>query len=211
MRLVAVLVLPCVLALLASSSLLRGDEKAFPETPYYPLDVGNKWEYKVIVGSNDKDRYVSRVAKHAALPDPTKDVDCAWVETLSDGNVIGVEYLAVKPDGLYRYGFNKEMADKPMLVLKLPPKAGDTWPVDLKIKDQSLQGTFKTVGETKVKVAAGEYKAWHVEGKDLDINGIKGSISLYFAENVGIVKYGVQIGTMKTDFELEKFTPAKKE
>src|SRR5438874_657536 len=45
--------------------------------------------------------------------------------------------------------------------------------------------------------------------KDLDVNGLKGTMETRFAEGVGIVRMIVTIGALKTDIELDKFTPGK--
>jgi hypothetical protein len=202
MRLFAVLVLPATFLLLAASSSLRSQDKdkTPPQTPYYPLQVGNTWEYR----TGEKDKYVVKVTKN----DKFEDVPCAYVDTLVDGKVIGTEYLNVTADGVYRQGFSKQKANMPVLILKLPPKADDKWAVNVKIKDEVLRGTF-TTREDKVKVPAGEFKTFAVESKDLEIGGLKGTITTHYAEDVGMVKQSLQIGTAKTEIELEKFTKGK--
>src|SRR5437899_2002687 len=119
MRFLALVVLSASFLCLSAASALRGQDKKDPSAPsYYPLKAENKWEYKL----GDRDRYVSQVSKT-----PGKfggDVPTARVETVVDNKVIGIEYVAVRPDGIYRYGFNEEKADPPVLLLKLPAKKG---------------------------------------------------------------------------------------
>jgi hypothetical protein len=209
MRFLALLVLSASFVGLSASA-LRSQEKKEPEPPsFYPLTPKNKWEYKL----GDRDRYVSTVHTQ---PKTFGDVPAAKVETWIDNKLIGTEYVAVRPDGIYRYGFNEEKADPPIKLLKLPAKKGDEWTFNVKIGAETLKGTFRTVedqGTVKVTVEGEkqprECKLIVVKCEDLDINGLKGSMTVHFAEGVGIVRTTLILGASRTEIELEKFTPAK--
>ncbi len=61
----------------------------------------------------------------------------------------------------------------PRTLLKLPPKAGQTWSWSPEDPGVDLKITSKWIGEETLKVGAGQFKAWKIEtittGEDLDI------------------------------------------
>jgi hypothetical protein len=119
------------------------------------------------------------------------------------------EDVSVTKEGVYRNTFEGKEAMPPVLFLKLPPKKDETWKVDSKVGGESVKGTFKNNGEETVKVTAGEYKAWVVTSQDLEANGVKMSVTYYFAEKVGMVKQLVEVSGQKIVIELEKYEPGK--
>jgi hypothetical protein len=197
--------LACSLLMIAAGTLLAEDKPG--ESPYYPLRTGTTWHYKV--GDN---KLVIRVAKQEKVG----DVPCALLEASRDGKVVGSEHLAVTADGVYRHTITKAQGDKPatltlkppMLVLKLPPKKGDAWKVDSQVDGKVLRGGFKA-DEQEVKVPAGTYKAIRVTSQDLEVNGLKTVLTMYYAEGVGMVKQVIQEGENKVEIELEKFEAGK--
>jgi hypothetical protein len=173
-------------------------EKALLEKcEYYPLRVGNVWKYKL--GDSHFDMKVDRYEK-------VGEVLCARVNTLVDGRVIEFEHLAVTPDGIYRHSIGGKRPDKPVCILKLPPKKGEKWEVKAQIGEEKLGGDF-AVGEAEVGVPAGKYSAVTSESRNLDVNGLKVSVTYYFAKDVGIVRQVIEVGPQKTDMQLEKFEP----
>jgi hypothetical protein len=96
-----------------------------------------------------------------------------------------------------------------VLFFKLPPKKDQSWNVDSKAGGASIKGTFKDAGEEDVKVPAGSYKAVVVASQDLEANGVKMSITYYFAKDVGMVKQVVEIAGQKVIVELEKYEAGK--
>jgi len=177
-----------------------GQEKdQFRESPYYPLQVGNTWNYKL----GDM-KFTMRVAKHEKVGEAL----CARVEMSIDGKVQAYEHIAVTADGIYRHSFEGKKAEPPVRFLKLPPKKGETWEVNSKVGGESLKGTFKAGEEDNVKVPAGTYKTVTSATDDLDANGTKISFKYYFAENVGMVKQDLDIAGQKAVIELEKYEPA---
>jgi hypothetical protein len=178
-------------------------QEKMPETPWFPLAVGTTWHYR----SGDS-KFQIRVAAHEKVG---ADM-AAKLETVRDGKVIATEHVRVTADGVRRldvaYGGIKEDIQPPILLLPLPPKKGDAFNVDSKINNRVYKGTFK-IGEDEVKVPAGTYKALMVVGQDLEVEGVKPSMTTWYAENVGMVKQRISVGETKREFELEKFEPGK--
>jgi hypothetical protein len=174
----------------------------FPESPYYPLQVGTVWQYRA--GDNF---FNLRVARHEKVG----DVWCARVELVLDGRVASSEDVAVAPDGIYRYRFEGKEARPPLCILKLPPGKEKTWKVESKLAgprngEQTLKGTFKA-GREEVTVPAGKYRAVTATGQDLEADGMKLNVTYYFAENVGMVKQVLETAGQKMVIELMKFEP----
>jgi hypothetical protein len=206
------------LALLPATAKLAAQDK-LKETPYYPLQVGTIWHYR---GGDGK--FIVRVVKHEKVGDTL----CALLETKRDGKVVGSEHLAVAADGVYRHDLtamqpqtdpndkNKTVGQAvtqtlkpPLLVLKLPPKKGDTWKVDSKGEGKTFRGGFR-VDEQEIKVAAGTYKTFRVASQDVEVNSLKTNIQTHFAEGIGIVKQVIEVGDAKVEIELEKFSAGGK-
>jgi hypothetical protein len=188
------------LFLAAAAGLCAQDTKML-ESAWYPLEVGTAWTYK----TSDMTTFTVKVTKHEKVG----NVLCARLEMSGEGRVSAFEHIAVASDGIYRHGINGKTPDKPVLILKLPPKKGDSWMVDCKVDGDPLKGTFK-VDDAEVTVPAGKFKGVAVSSDDLDANGLKVNCTFYYAEGKGIVKQVIEIGGKKTTIELEKFEPGKK-
>ncbi|HTU91042.1 MAG TPA: hypothetical protein VMF69_13265 [Gemmataceae bacterium] len=182
------------------------------ETPYYPLQVGATWHYRA-----GDSKFTIRVARHEKVGDAL----CALLETIRDGKVVGSEHVSVAADGVYRHdltypqtqpggrskaelGNEKKVIKPPMLVLKLPPRKGDSWKVDSKSDGMTFRGGFE-VAEQEITVPAGTYKTFRVASEDLEVNSLKPTITTFFAEGVGMVKQVLSMGDAKIEIELEKF------
>jgi hypothetical protein len=201
-------------ALLVAAAESAAQDK-LKETPYYPLQVGTTWHYR----SGDS-KFTIRVARHEKVGDAL----CALLETKRDGKVVGSEHLAVAADGVYRHDLTypqlqshpndktkstkvpvSQRLNPPILVLKLPPKQGDSWKVDSKGDGTIIRGGFQAA-EQEITVNAGTYKkAFRVVSRDLEINSLKPTITTFFAEGVGMVKQIIEMGDAKIEIELEKF------
>jgi len=190
------------LALLLSFGLalsLAADEK-IKESEYYPFAVGTTWNYTV----NGKQKVTFRVAKHEKVG---KDLT-ALVETVADDKVVATENVGIKDDGLYRFTMAGLTADPAVRILKLPAKKGDSWKVKSKVGDDEFSATF-TLSEGKVKVPAGEYDALIAETDEVTVGGVKMTIKVWYAKNVGMVKMIMKIMGNEVNFELEKFAKGK--
>jgi hypothetical protein len=199
----ALLALPLVLATPA----VRADDK-LEETPYYPLQVGTTWHYKVGDG-----KFIMKVTKHEMVG---KEL-CARIVVQRDGQDSPGEDIAVKKDGVYRYSFNNLKPTMPVLILKLPPKKGDTWTVDVKTGANEDSGTVKgkfIAGEEKIKIKLmgkeSEVETVTASSDDLEADGLRIKCKCYFAKDLGMVKQEIDVANQKIVIELEKFEAGKK-
>ncbi len=173
-------------------------DKPKPPPDYYPLKVGNAWQYRV-----GKDQVTVRVAKEEQAEKET----VAVLETSGGGKAL-TERVSAQKDGLYRLTA-EDMEIRPALCfLKLPFKAGDTWTVKGSAGDLPVEGTF-TAAEEEVAVPAGKYRTATATCPDLRIGKARMALKYWFAPGVGMVKQRLQIGDRVVLVELEKFTPAK--
>jgi hypothetical protein len=204
-----------VLVLMAGAA--QGAEDKMAETPYYPLRVGATWHYKAGGG-----KFSVRVAGHEKAGGRM----CARVETTNaDGKVSSLEHLYVTAEGVYRQdiqGARRDQAsrggvpalgpvqtlDPPLLILKLPPRAGDSWGIDSQVRNTTFKGKFKVASE-EVKVPAGSYKTFRVGSEDLEEAGNKLTVTSYYAEGAGLVKQVLEVERSKIVIELEKYEPGK--
>jgi hypothetical protein len=191
-----------VCLLLAVSAVELAAQDRLKETPYYPLKVGTTWHY-----SAGDSKFTIRVVRHEKVG----AVLCALLETKRADKVVGSEHLAVAADGVYRHDLMvmdktpaPQVLKPPMLVLKLPPKKGDSWKIDSKGDGKTFRGSFQ-VGEQEITVPAGAYKTFRVASQDLEVNALKPAITTYFAEGIGMVKQTIEMGDAKIEIELEKF------
>ena len=175
----------------------------FPQSAYYPMQIGATWHYKA-----GDSKFSVKVTTHEKVGTTM----CARLETTQDDKVVGSEDVFVKDDGVYRLALDGKVIEPAVRLLKLPPKPGDFWPVDSKAEgktgNERLQGTFKTGGE-EVTVPAGKYTAVVVSCDDLDANGAKYSFSTDYVKDVGMVKQVIDAGGLKVTVELEKYEAGK--
>jgi hypothetical protein len=211
------LLLACLLPSLAAAELTA--QEKLKETPYYPLKVGTTWRYRA-----GESKFTIRVARHEKVGETL----CALLETIRDGKVAGSEHLAVSGDGVYRHDLTypqlqSDPNDKskkvktpvnqalkpPILILKLPPRNGDSWKIDSKGDGKTFRGNFQ-VAEQEITVPAGTYKTFRVASQDLEVNSLKPNITTFFAQGVGMVKQTIEMGNAKIEIELEKFEAGSK-
>src|SRR5947209_1132463 len=94
---------------------MTGSAKLGPvrDSPYYPLQVGSTWVFR----GPDHQRTM-RVARHEQVD----GVPCAVVETLRDDEVIEVNHLNARADGVYCLVADGQKLSAPLPVLRLPPE-----------------------------------------------------------------------------------------
>ena len=197
MRLIRV---PCLvsLAVLAGAGGL-GAQEPFIETPYYPVKVGTRWEYR-LKGQNTP--IIMRVAKH----EPIDGKLCALVETVVDNNVVASEHIRPEKDGVYRYTSLGQKAEPPLMFLKLPPAESQTWKVETQIMGQAAKGTF-TMEKEQIEVPYSKNKltAFVCKSADMEAAGQKISTITWFVEGVGMARQHANIAGTEVVLELQKF------
>jgi hypothetical protein len=166
---------------------------------FYPLKMGNTWTYS---GPGNL-KLVNKVVAHEKIG----GVMCAKLETSMNGMAMANEHVGITRDGIYRFAFNGAAIDKPVLVLKLPARAGDTWKIESKIGNETVTGNLKT-SEGFVQVPAGKFKALVASGK-VEASGQTIEAANYFVRGVGVAKIKMEIAGTIIEINLEKFEPGK--
>jgi hypothetical protein len=170
------------------------------------MQVGTKWDYKA--GDN---KYQIVVKSHEKVGNTLT----ARLELIKDGTVAAVEHVGLTSDGICRFDLtlikgNQQISETPvppLMLLKQPPKPGESWSVDARSAGRVYKGSFK-ISEEEVKVHAGTFKgARRVTSQDVVVDGLKPTITTWYAENVGMVKQVITEADQAITIELEKFTP----
>jgi hypothetical protein len=175
------------------------DKKARPAlTSYYPLKVGNTWEYRV-----GQQKLTVRVARQETVG----KVDVAVLESTFAGKTL-TERVALEKDGVYRFSGEGVDYQPPLCFLKLPPKKDETWAVKSYGDGLNITGTF-TAGEETVTVPAGMYEAVTSSSQDFRVDQVTSSVTYWFVPGIGMVKQRLKVGGRDVVIELEKYTPAK--
>ena len=176
--------LMCV-CLLWLAGVAGAQEKAGSDD-YYPLEVGNTWVYKV---SGQEDRFTIKVV---AL-EKVGDYECYRLEATLRDKPVGTEHDDVIP---------------PVCILQIPAKKGSSWKGDYKLGGKAASAGF-TVDTEAITVPAGKFNAVSVQA---ELNEPTGRVrtTLWFVENVGVVKQTLEEGKRTLTLELEKFTKAGK-
>jgi hypothetical protein len=196
-----------ILLLLATLPIVVGQDKKGTEytTEYFPLKVG---ERKVYLGNDGKEKITVTVEKSENLRWRMKNGQGDKSETLvsyilrtTSGDKSLVEQIVVTPDGVFRYASAGKEITPPLRILKLPPKAGESWPVDSESETIKLAGTFAleeaTIdlpGKVKVPTLCAATKDFYVGKEPMETK-------YWFAKGIGIVKQQVKVG--KFDLKLE--------
>jgi hypothetical protein len=168
------------------------------DSPYFPLKVGAAWEYRTGTAT-----LTVRLVKF----EPVGGVLCARLEA-GEGAARKVEHVAVQADGVYRFQYQGKKIDPPLCLLKLPPKAGQTWKVKYTTDGLAVEGTF-TQNREEVAVPAGKYKAVTVTSTDLEVAGSKVRSTCSYAEKVGPVKQAFHLNGRDLVLELVRYVPPK--
>ncbi|WP_020470533.1 hypothetical protein [Zavarzinella formosa] len=150
---------------------------------YFPTVMGDTRVYETQVDGKATNEFTDRVTK----VEKKERATLVTVERHHESSEPFVTTIAVREDGLFRVALGPETLAEPVLLLKLPAKAGVTWDV--------MSGNGKTshtiVKEEEVTVPAGKFKTIRVEiGADKD-----SLTTLWFAPTAGLVKMSSGNGT----------------
>lgn len=198
------------LLMAASFAAAQPDKKGNPvdQGNYYPLQVGNRWEYRVdVAGSSAK--AISSIVKF----EPVEGAYLARLEAKVNDIAVASEHLRSDDKGIFRVRNNTQEISPPICLLKYPVRSGDRWEGDITVGKEKGKYSCETREETidvpagrikNVDVPAGKFKAMKVT-VTLDAKGQKVSTSYWFVKDVGFVKQTVEAGELNINMELEKF------
>ncbi len=189
----------------AAAQPAKKDEKkdnAAEQANYYPLQVGNKWEYRVDVAGTSA-QAVSRIAKIETID----GAPLARLEAKVNDKDVATEHLRVTDKGVFRYRNNNQEINPPVCLLRYPAKSGDKWDGDITVGKEKGNYSCETKDDN-VEVPAGKFKTLKVT-VTLQAKGQNVTTSYWFAKDVGFVKQTVEAGDLNINMELEKFELAK--
>jgi hypothetical protein len=181
------------------------ETKSDPPASYYPLQVGNQWNYRVEVGGSSA-QAVSRISKIETID----GVPLARLEATVNGTIVATEHLRATKEGVFRHRNNGQEISPPLCLIKYPVKAGESWEGDITVGKEKGKYACSTREENNVEVTAGKFKAIKVT-ITLDSKMQKVTTSYWFVKDIGFVKQTVEAGDLNITMELEKFEAASKD
>ena len=104
-----------------------GDDKE-KTANYFPMQVGNRWTYRVSVGGNTATA-VSSIAKIETID----KIPLARLEAQVNGQVVASEHLQQTKDGVFRHRNNGQDISPPFCLLKYPVTSGAKWKGEIKV------------------------------------------------------------------------------
>jgi hypothetical protein len=183
----------------ASAAFGQDAPVAVGRSGFYPLDLGTEWTYEL-----EGKTVTARVTKHEKMG----DLATGKVDTFVADELVSTEHIAVLADGVYRVAFGGEVAAKPVMILKLPPKDGEVWSVETSIAGSRIKGAARCDREN-VKTPAGEFDAYRVKGSYTvtapDGTEANPEFTFWFADGTGVVKLGTKAGDGNVVLELKSY------
>lgn len=171
---------------------------------YYPLTVGDIWNYEVTMTWEDPDTTMvitgdlrAKITDETQLDNGTDVFEQVVAWTLDGSSFVDTNYIEETDAAIISY--DRKDGTDPFTLLELPIEDGNTWIVN-------TTTTAVVLGKQDVSVPAGEYdNCWEIAYIISD-----DTTYVYFAEDVGEVKeYGFQtVGdtTLTALIELEGAT-----
>jgi hypothetical protein len=165
----------------------------------YPLKKGAKWTYKSNKGTIEVSvKGTMKIGMDEAFE----------LETRFDGTPQAVEFVAVRPDGLYRVKVGTVEVKPALQFLKFPVKKGESWMVTSAYGPETITGKF-TIGETEVDWNKEKKKAITVSSTEMTANGQKVSLEYTFVEGIGLFAQTSSLMGMQAKLELIKYEAPK--
>jgi len=171
--------------------------KKFPD--YYPLLPGTEWEY----GTGD-------LAIIVKVEDYEKKdgVRTGKLVTYANGKDVAFETIRIDDTGVYRTHINDTKIEPAILLLNFGIKDETEWATKCKVGEAKIDFKFKLEGLVELEVPTGKYQAVKVTGTG-DVAGTKTNTEYHFAEGVGIIRLGFDVGGSGTVLSLKKYTAGK--
>ncbi len=174
------------------------NEKKDPPPNYYPLEVGNEWQFNITVGEKTT-KMDSRIAKIENID----GVALARLECGVNNQVSATEHLRQTEKGVFRHRYNGAECDPPVCLLQYPVKASARWEGKLTVGKEKAKYSCETKDET-VEVGAGKFKCVRVDLR-LDSMGQIVNTSYWFVKDVGMVKQTIDVDNLSILLELQSF------
>jgi hypothetical protein len=173
----------------------RNEPVVVRDAPWYPLQVGCRWEYR---GKGPK--LIRQVVRHEKVG----DYPCALIANLRGDAPARKEHVYANAGGVFLVAIEGRRLSSPLRILKLPPRAGESWKTDFKENDTLRKGLY-VMDKEEVTVPAGTYRAITLRGEITDGGGGRTNVTYWFAEGVGMVKQLIRQDGQVAVYELERF------
>ena len=179
----------------------KNGSKVVATANYYPLEVGNEWQYRV--AANDRNSVlVTRISK-------IEEIGKEKLARLESPVLNMSEHLTQTEKGVFRHRYNGADVSPPFRLLPYPATVGAKWEGEFTVEKEN--GARKYFGEIQseetIDVPAGKFKAICLLIK-LEENGKRIETTYWFAKDVGLVKQSFETAGRSVLMELEKFERA---
>ncbi len=167
---------------------------------YSPLAKGNTWTYRLSNGME--------MVLRATGNEDLGGVRCTVVETTVDtpqGRITSSESLVSDATGIRCHkmvmGGQPMPVEPPLVRLRLPFRAGDTWTCAQNLAGYQIQTTFVAAGRETITVPAGRFECLKVRST-AEVGGQRTDGEMWYADGVGMVKTTIRTGGQETVIEL---------
>ncbi len=198
------------------------------QSPFYPLNVGDRWTYrvldlkappgksdgkkKVVVEVERQEKFTRKVEKDGkvVLEDgkPLMDTRVGFILKSTSGGKTTRDHVIVMDDGIHRIHAADTPITPPLNFFKHPLKPGETWECNSTSGNITIKGVFSWRSEP-VAVPFGKMNTLVVSFTNNLANEKRVEIDYWFAEKIGMVKQRVREKNREIALELEQYEPAK--
>ena len=161
--------------------------------PLIPSVEGTTWHYDVIeeVAGPTAGPAVHSVESVRAGRQQFEGRELVKLETLADSAVVKTEIVAVDDHGIIcfaRGGKGTPVArlDPPQTIIPGQLQIGSAWDMDDEIAGMNMHLHFKVTGEDDIKVAAGQFHAFHLHADGKSLMSVQ--VDRWFAAGTGFLK-----------------------
>lgn len=189
--------------------------------PLYPLNVGDRWKYRVIdlkapqPKADPKKKVVVEVERHQIFTrkvtinaKETTENKVGFILKSTSGGKTTRDHVIVLEDGIHRIHAAGTPITPPLLFFKQPLKEGEKWECNSISGNTTIKGTFTWRNE-RITVPYGPFDTVVVSFTNNKAGEDRVEIDYWFALNVGMVKQRVREKDREIALELESYVPAK--
>jgi hypothetical protein len=158
-----------------------------------PIENGTTWQYqwKEELGGPAAAPAVSSIVTVRVGRQTFDGKEFLKFETLNDGSLTKTELMTVDGQGLIchaRGGKDGRIVklDPPQTIVRADLKVGDSWDSDGEVAGMEIRQHFTVLGEERVSVPAGSFRAFHVHCTDSSVMSV--TLDRWFVPGVGFVK-----------------------
>jgi hypothetical protein len=195
--------LAVALTVAVSAVALSQEKKAEKAADFFPLAKGTKWEY-VMKGAEE----VEWKQEVTDVSEPKKGERAVVTTTTSVGGQTLTAKHSADDGAVYEHTRGRQELAAPLVMLKLPLKAGSKWTEKYKYGGTDATSDYEVKEAEEVKTPAGKYTAYPVVQSISTPLG-KSTITNWYADGVGMVKQEIRAFGKPDVIELKAFTPAK--